>query len=249
MQAGGDVFSCLVKSLRGAGLPSDFVPRYLRPWLENGECLVLFDGLDEVVANRQRVIDYLQDLASGVLRECAVLLTTRIVGYANDMAGWEHYELLSFQEKEITQFVRWYFAGADDKAQQLLRALKQSGEMHILATNPLLLSLVCFVFEAERFTLPARRVELYDRATLHMLKRREPAYPESDKRTLLEAVALHFFERGKEIFDEAELLDIVRRVIEQLKYANAAKDTPEGCVGLRPDRLRAHHRRSADRLA
>jgi hypothetical protein len=184
MQVGGDFLSCLQRSLRGAGLPGDFVQGSLHPWLANGECLVLFDGLDEVVEHREYLVAHLQNLAAGLLRECTVLLTTRLVGYANDMAGWEHYELLPFQEKDITRFVTCYFSGENDKARPLLQALRQSGETRTLATNPLLLSLICFVFEQEHLALPMRRVELYDRATLHMLKLREPAYPEGDKRIL-----------------------------------------------------------------
>ena len=58
-----------------------------------------------------------------------------------------------------------------------------------------------------------------------MLNMREPRYPESDKRTLLEAVSLSLFKEGKEIFEEAEIMANFRKVMrESLFYERVGKE-------------------------
>ncbi len=179
----------------------------LKNWLKNGKCLILCDGLDEVRQNKESIISSLKNLTSGGYGNCHILVTTRIVGYSNELSGWKHYEVMPLAKEHIEQYAKNYL-----KAQSLafLSGLKDTPQMEPFSKNPLLLQLLCFVFVRHRLVLPAGRVELYDKAVNEMLERKNPEIPLSVKKKVLQEIASLFLEQGKEVFEEGELRELIK---------------------------------------
>ena len=82
-----------------------------------------------------------------------------------------------------------------------------------LAQNPLLLSLVCSLYQTKGLELPARKAQVYEKAIDYMLRKwSEKRHPVSEgnitiKKRLLADLAYHFSCEDKEIFDSKELYD------------------------------------------
>lgn len=198
----------------------DFI-NFVLGWIQKGECILLLDGLDEVVNDRRNFIDsFLKLFIHGTARLCKILVTTRIVGYGNELDRFEHYELLPLRWEQIEQFIRGNFSEEGEKAESLIRAIQNDHQIKPLGSNPLLLKIICRVYKdpKQSLTLPARRTELYDWAVHIMLARRKITTKAGNIRSVLEGVALHYF--PKQIFRENELLYVVRNLLEAKKISS-----------------------------
>lgn len=93
---------------------------------------------------------------------------------------------MSLKKENIKQYAKDYLK---DKSPSFLSALNRTPQMGPLSKNPLLLQILCFVFDKQRLVLPTRRVELYERAVYEMLERRKPEIPSSIKEKVLQEIA------------------------------------------------------------
>ena len=156
--------------------PEPELGRFLRSEIENGQCLVILDGLDEVadVELRTRVTDRIRQMvaASGKNR---FLVTSRIVGYDRSPLTHElqHATLEELTSEDQERFVRlWYAAiGAElsessqaGGAEDLIEALRDKPQIARLAANPLLLTIIVLM-HWRGVKLPNRRVQVYQNAT------------------------------------------------------------------------------------
>lgn len=173
------------------------VPRqdeFLQAALQNGACMVLLDGLDEVGDIGDKLIGG-QTLRKTVLREvqiftdqrCGencknrVVVTSRLEGYRRgDLADFAEAELSALRiPDEVEAFLmRWFTAyiqdsdkelsmeAAEEQARRnnvnrLMDSINQSDSVKLLATNPLLLTILAIIHQTMNTPLPTRRVELY----------------------------------------------------------------------------------------
>lgn len=160
-------------------LPEKFFSTYL----ENGEAVLLLDGMDEVAdpALRQRVARLIEGFASR-FDMCRFVVTSREVGYEGVSrigAGFGLAKVREFDSAEVRQFIRdWTrvvettLAGSDsadvirmakEKAEGLISAIEGNPRVADLAVNPLLLTVIALVHRY-RAQLPERRSELYEEA-------------------------------------------------------------------------------------
>lgn len=160
-------------------LPDDF----FETRLEAGECIALFDGVDEVASmpTRQRIARILEKFTLAYPRNRYVV-TSRIVGYTSGARLGVEYATTTvrdFTDEDIARFARhWNRAveivlagGATEyalrkgeaEADKLIRAIAGNARVRELAVNPLLLTVIALV-QRYRAQLPDRRVELYEEA-------------------------------------------------------------------------------------
>jgi formylglycine-generating enzyme required for sulfatase activity len=166
--------------------PAGFFEKQLR----RGRCVILLDGLDEVVDPKERsaVARKIEKLA-GEYSGNRYIVTCRTAGWEQGLLGGDFavVRVRDFDENAVARFVRrWYHAvlgetaawraGADPKeqekaraaaqieaqkeAQDLLAALARRESLRRLADNPLILSLISLVYHLRR-NLPRGRAELY----------------------------------------------------------------------------------------
>ncbi|MCP5094384.1 MAG: NACHT domain-containing protein, partial [Chloroflexi bacterium] len=163
----------------GIDLPLDSM---VREALNNGRALLLLDGLDEVIDERQRLllIDHvLSFYALQRQRGNRFVMTSRLVGYGSTRPvadGLAECMLTDFDNDAIKAFVkRWSLvlaqAAQGDSAQAIVEANETAVNLTTailhnpgikqLATNPLLLTILVLM-QRQGIVLPARRVELYE---------------------------------------------------------------------------------------
>lgn len=177
-------------------------------YLETGQALLLFDGLDELPDPqfKRKVRDNIRTLLTTYPGNTAII-TSRIVGYESsfrfDDKHFRHVRLTKLQLPEIEQFVNdWYRARIENKrerdlnAADLIRIVRDEAHVAIreLAQNPLLLTIIALVHRIDA-VLPDERVILYQKCTetllntWHTWKYREPdSEPEDLAEEFLEFV-------------------------------------------------------------
>ena len=154
--------------------------------LEQGQALVLFDGLDEIAGRVP--VSFVRDAVlafSGRYDKSRYLVTCRTLSYQSEdsnLAGFPAFELAPFDEGKINRFVEaWYGELVDQSViapQELdgqVRGLKEAlrrPDLWRLADNPLLLTVMALV-HTHKGRLPDARARLYKEAVEMLLLRWE----------------------------------------------------------------------------
>ena len=176
--------------------------------------LVLLDGLDEVLErDRDRVIDQIRAFADAYDRN-HIVITCRIAAREYTFTQFTDVEIASFSDEQIADFAhKWFCAKEDEEtAADFLSALEERPPIKELATNPLLLTLLCLEFEIDR-AFPSSRAELYERGlevlftrwdTSRKIKRQEvyKKLPVKRKKELLGQLGYATFDRGEYFFKQ-----------------------------------------------
>ncbi|MCC5610125.1 HEAT repeat domain-containing protein [Nostoc sp. CHAB 5834] len=219
-----------------------FLNEFLRKQLLSGKCLLLLDALDEVPSGkRPQLLERLNDFVHSY-PTCAIVATSRIVGYGGRLVdGAKDMEIVPFTQLQTEQYIETWFKNAQKflkdesvSARGLIQALRERPQIAGLAQNPLLLSLICSLYQRDKLTLPARRSQIYEQAVTCMLGEwsQTRAGHEDDrtqaKMRLLEALAYHFTCESQEVFDYEDLYDWVEAYLEDGDAPRDLRDDKPG---------------------
>jgi HEAT repeat protein len=208
--------------------------------LNDGKCLLLLDALDEVRKDdRNNLSKKLERFARNY--PCPIICTSRIVGYGDAfLADAKEVEIVPFSQKQIERYVKTWFANAagsinDDSvsADGLLQELRNKPQIRGLSQNPLLLSLLCRLYQEKKLMLPARRCQVYEKAVYYMLSEWRSKRKQQDESTvdvkieLLEELAYYFTCEGKEIFSLRELRHHFEKCMDKLEAAKFVTELTE----------------------
>ena len=184
--------------------------------LHEGRAFILLDGLDEVLeADSERVIKEIRNF-SRKYPDNKYLMTCRIAAKEYTFINFTEVEIADFDWKQITTFANNWFNKKAIKAETFLSRLKKEEPIQELASNPLLLTLLCITFE-ESGDFPANRSGLYEEGIDALLKKwdakrgikRDQVYQKlwvKRKEDLLSKIAWDTFLEGEYFFkqDKAE---------------------------------------------
>ncbi|GGY05197.1 NACHT domain-containing protein [Streptomyces hiroshimensis] len=197
--------------------------------LERGDLALYFDGLDEVASDhRGQVVDRIKDFAQRY-GECRIVVTCRVAVYD----GWfadefqQTLRVQDFDEHLIRRFLGgwpWPEGMADDTVEQLLGALRDTPQLMPLARNPLLLTMVAYlysyVYAGTDQVLPHTRADFYKQVVDNLLmdRRRHSRFAFPLKKAVLQALALAAQDVPSGSHDrltrpEGEVLQTVREVL------------------------------------
>ncbi|MBH8576917.1 NACHT domain-containing NTPase [Nostocaceae cyanobacterium CENA369] len=216
-----------------ANPPAELITK-LQVILEEGQALILLDGLDEVRdIDSQRIIDEIQRFATQFHLNQFVM-TCRIAAREYTFEQFTEVEVADFDDDQIFDFVTKWFTTKQDpiKAETFIQKLETDKRIRELATNPLLLTLLCLVFE-DAADFPTNRSELYEEGLDVLLKKwdakrnieRDRVYKKLSrqrKEDLLSHLAYTFFERGEYFFKQQIAIN---RIIQFIRNApNTSQD-------------------------
>ncbi|WP_414582976.1 NACHT domain-containing protein [Scytonema sp. PCC 10023] len=197
--------------------------------LSHKAALVLLDGLDEVKQEHyQRVLREIRELC-GKFYDNHFIMTCRIAACEYTFDKFTEVELADFDKEQISIFATNWFRNKSAKASDFIKRLENNQRIQELAVNPLLLTLLCLVFE-ESGDLPANRSELYKEGLEVFLKKwdakrgiqRDQVYKQLSpqrKKDLLSKIALTTFEQGNYLFHQREVENYIAEYICDLPNA------------------------------
>lgn len=180
--------------------PDDSIVPFIKKWLDDGTCLVLFDGLDEVSDEQERT--RIQKAIKSFIQKQShpdrqgnsynrFIISTRIAGYDRDAFPYPNYLIAELEEEQIAEFLpRWCRAsinaeelglsqeGAVREAARvtnsILDAMNANPGVQRLTKIPLLLTLMA-AMKQRGIDLPRNRAELYKKVTETLLEKRNEA--------------------------------------------------------------------------
>lgn len=223
----------------------------LQRTLHNGAGLVMLDGLDEVSepVMREQVQEQINTFIHQHISN-RFLITSRVAGYNQEaFTAYPHFTLVELDEKQITAFLpRWCRANirkehqentpeasvereVNQRVSELQTAFAESPDMHELARNPLLLTLL-LVMQQNSIVLPRQRAELYDVVTRTLLEQRNrakrlPIVPEAQAIQRLGPLAFRMQEENNGLMRRHKVEEELVQTIQQEGGSNA-----EACVEM-----------------
>jgi predicted NACHT family NTPase len=196
--------------------------------LYEGRALVLLDGLDEVIKeDSSRVIEDIRQFSERFYKNLYVL-TCRIATHEFKLEPFTEVEIADFDDQQIAVFVtKWFELKNPARTESFLRKLKESPRIRELATNPLLLTLMCLGFEESAYFSDSRAA-LYKDGLNVLLKSWNATKPGIEheqiyrqlipdrKEDLLSQLAYQTFEQGQYFFSEEIAKQNISRYIANL---------------------------------
>ena len=177
--------------------------RFISQGLKDGRLLLLLDGLDEVSSSvRSSVVRCLKDfLELENYKKCRVIITCRTAVYHNEFVDntEETLEIDEFSDQQMRRFLQaWKSEMPPEKSvEQLIQTLRARPKIMALARNPLLLTIIAYLYTDTPFVLPHSRAEFYTKATDVLLELRDQErnisnqYSGVNKRRVLQHLALY----------------------------------------------------------
>jgi len=199
-------------------------PNTAKDLLVQGKLLVLLDGLDEVrEIDSQRVLSAINSFYNQFDRN-RFIITCRTAAKEFAIEEFVEVELADFADNNIAEFVgKWFAKKNPDKIPIFLQTLQRNASIRELANNPLLLTLLCLIFEETN--LPTNRLEIYREGVELLLRKwdnkrnieRKQIYQNlsvQHKQELLSHIAFDFFVKGDYFFKQLELEQYITNYIE-----------------------------------
>jgi predicted NACHT family NTPase len=230
---------------KGSGLTYHFPQQELHEKLQNGDAIVMFDGLDEVFepAKRKEIISDIHRFTNDY-KDVRVIVTSRVIGYQPQQlrdAEFYHFMLQDLESEQVEDFIeRWHNltyqneGERERKSERLRRAIKDSSAINQLSGNPLLLTMMAILNRHQE--LPRDRAELYNQASRILLQQWDmertlvdanldwKTIDYKDKQEILRRVA-GFMQQNKaglagNLIDENNLENIIKNYLKSIDINN-----------------------------
>ncbi len=211
---------------------------FLEKILQDGNCMVLFDGLDEVSqeSNLDDIIRQIRNFTDKY-QDNQFIISCRVAAYNHWFDRFTDVEMADFNEEQVENFIRNWFISEPATAEECWKRLKASQPLMELASVPLLLTLLCIEY-SESNDFPPNRAELYERAIETLLTRwdgsrrirRSEVYKQLSikrKMSMFARIAFQTFSENQYFIRERRLTGLVEDYIEHMPGFNPADLEPD----------------------
>jgi NACHT domain len=204
-----------------ADLQFPHASRTVRRLIRQRRLVFLLDGLDEVdEGQRPGVIEQIRALIQSHRERktiCHLLLTSRPVGYDGQLDGIvdRTVEMAEFTPSDIRQFVRNWEFEPPKSHDDLLNCILPRPPILLISQNPLMLTIITYLYGHTQYELPKSREEFYKTCLEALLRAWDAAknigernkIPAALKAAFLKRFAFQSLQQSRLDFDAPYLLD------------------------------------------
>ena len=205
---------------------------YIERILEKGKCLLLLDGFDEVTEKVNEAVTTIRNFSDKYSLN-RLILSCRIAAWNYFFDKFTDVEMADFDDKQIKIFIKNWFGKGTKKAKLCWETLNANPPIKELASNPLLLTMLCLTFD-ETMEFPRNRADLYEEALRALLTKwnaaRGTKYKDvygnlssPRKVTMLSRIAAETFEKDQYFIPQRTLEKQISDYIKNLPEAQANK--------------------------
>lgn len=221
--------------------------------LREAKILFLFDGLDEVrKENFGRVVRLIKEI-SHTYNKNRFIISCRLAASEYKFENFLEAEVCEFTQEQISTFASNWFATkkSPNKTERFINRIRKDEEISELATNPLLLTLLCMVFE-DSGDFPKNQAELYQEGLDVLLRKwdisRAIERPETyrklsknRKEDLLSKIAYATFEKNEGLFKRQTIENEIRDYIYNLpRSIRSPEDFEPDCKSVLDSMIAQH---------
>lgn len=196
----------------------------LQKLMNCGRVMILLDGLDEVTdTSQERILKQIQEITES-FHQNQFVISCRMAVQKDPFEKFIKIQVADLEYQQIITLASKWFHANNQMVENFLNHLKENVNIQEFATNPLLLNLLCLVFE-KTDNFPTNYLELYQQGLEILLQEwDETKSIENDmfyrnisfmnKQKLIDNIAFKLFQKG-EFFVKKEKL--VQYIFENLK--------------------------------
>lgn len=195
--------------------------------IATGRAIILFDGLDEVsYACQDKAIGKIESFIRKYSK-CDIILSSRIGDYKRHVIGLKTRIIAPFDSKKRDRFIKKWLNVSEksELSNQLISSISDDLSVAEITTNPLLLSLLCILFEYDR-VFPSHRSELFNRCIEVLLKEWDSTrgfvrkskiekLTHNRKLSMLCEIALFFMTKNQRYFKRLAVINLIKLVSEK----------------------------------
>lgn len=217
---------------------------FIERLLDAGDCIILFDGLDEVSqqANQSGINRWIKDFCDKYNKNQFVI-SCRVAAYNRWFDKFHDVEMADFNEKQKGQFIQNWFYGEPKIAKHCWANLRESPQLNEMASVPLLLTLLCIAYN-RRKSFPTNRAELYEEAIDALLRdwdasrevKRDEIYKYLSlkyKKSMFARIAWGTFRENMYFIPERTLTKQIEQYIKNLPSFKSEELEPESQIVLK----------------
>ncbi|RYG36389.1 MAG: NACHT domain-containing protein, partial [Chitinophagaceae bacterium] len=178
------ILQLLVQEFSRSNFPNaeNFVLRNL----ETGRLFLLFDGYDEInTTNRAGATEKIKDFIEKYPKS-QLIITSRLAVYRNEFSTVVErvLNMVEFSHQQIRAFLESWRTDmpADKSIDQLMITLQERPRIMAMATNPLLLTIIAYLYTDTPLKFPHSRGEFYEKATDILLSQWHTEHNQFDAR-------------------------------------------------------------------
>jgi hypothetical protein len=199
--------------------------------LYEGKLFLLFDGYDELDKSARVDAAKLLNTFLGAYPNIPAAISSRTALYQSELAFDQlkpcKISMAPFTPFAILKFLSlWKFEGKKS-SHELFDMINGKAHLSELASNPLMLTIITFLYSLPKYTLPDNRVEFYEQCTRALLEEWDRAkqtdrankYESHQKVSILNRLAFEHVSKADindELIDEKALHPIVREEMKKL---------------------------------
>ena len=221
--------------------------------LRESKIIFLFDGLDEVRKEAFNQVSRQIKEISQVYNQNRFIITCRLAASEYKFESFLEAEVCEFTEEQVRMFANNWFAikKSPHKTEKFIGRIKNDKEISELSTSPLLLTLLCMVFEdSEEF--PKNQSELYKEGLDILLRKwdvsRAIERPETyrklsknKKEDLLSKIAYATFQKNEGLFKKRTIENEIRDYILNLpRSIHAPEEVEPDCNSVLKSMVAQH---------
>jgi len=216
----------IAEEFRICGFPSP--EESTQKLLQQGKLLVLLDGLDEVATDRMNeAISQIQNFVDAH-KQNRYIASCRVAAYRHNFRLFTDVAMADFDDGQIKQFIDNWFRREPDIAEDCWEKLNSDEHTSAkeLTQTPLLLTLVCLLYERSR-KFPTNRSTLYERALRVLLEEwaAEKGIPQDDlykgldtkrKEMMLAEIAHDSFQQNRLFSTRREITNQIEQLLKKI---------------------------------
>jgi hypothetical protein len=179
--------------------------KFVHESLVQGHLTILLDGFDEIHSKkRNQIAQKVKDLIAQY-STCAIVVTCRSTVYQREFDDImkKIYDIAPLSDKQIRQFLNSWIGDmpASKTIEHLISTLQERPHILTLARNPLLLTLIAYLYTDTPYALPHTRAEFYQSSTDLLLRQWDQRnhFEAHDKKLILQQLALANQDRAGEV--------------------------------------------------
>lgn len=194
----------LIETLILKKIEANFGVIKLDDFIESYNIAILVDSIDELDDETQKkILHELQHLSGkkGIRYIIGTRNSEKIISL-NGTKDFNSYSIEKFNNEQIKKFISKFFLGENNKADNLLEALKENRIIEKLPITPLTLSLISILYEENNLEIPATIADIYDNFNSLIIGRSTVSskiefIDISFKERILSLYALHLLEKNQ----------------------------------------------------
>jgi len=219
------------------------VQTFVRYTLNEGQALLLFDGLDELRQedrDRMQLIPELRTFAARYFKN-QIVITCRTAALTEEFDSFKYVEVADFDERQMRVFTSKWFKNDYYDGQFWHEFSKpEHSRLRDLGRVPLFLTLLCLAF-TETMTFPRRQADLYELALDALLTKwdasrgilRDQPYQYlslNRKRQMLSEIAAKTFDLGSYFFRQDSLERYIAEYLSNLPPGDRSDNVDTGVI-------------------